>query len=83
MADNTFKNIEDITKGEEVMTLNGPEEVTNSFSYKAPKYYELEFEDGYTVKCTINHKFMVKTSNGDLIYKTADELTFDDEIVQI
>lgn len=83
MADNTFKNIEDITKGEEVMTLNGPEEVTNSFSYKAPKYYELEFEDGYTVKCTLNHKFMVRTPDGDLIYKLADELTLDDEIVQI
>ena len=38
---------------------------------------ELEFDDGYKIKCTANHKFL--TQRG---YVPAAELTFEDEIVE-
>lgn len=46
-----------------------PTKVTN-------EEYEIELEDGSTIKCTGNHLFMLK----DGTYKRADELTEDDEL---
>lgn len=83
MSDNTYKNIEDIKIGDEVLTLEGPEKVNNTVNYNVNKLCKLEFEDGFTIHCTLNHKFMVKDKDGSLIYKFADELTENDDIVLI
>ena len=42
-------------------------------------YYEIELEDGSTVRCTGNHLFLLKTGE----YKRADELTLEDELEDI
>ena len=83
MSDNTYKNIENIKIGDYVLTLNGEEIVKNIMKYEVNKLCELEFEDGFKISCTLNHRFMVKKEDGTLIYKTADELTSEDNIVQI
>lgn len=81
MEDGTYKEIKDININDSVATLNGPKQVNDKFVHTAKKYYELEFEDGTTVECTFNHKFLVKDLDGNLTYKEACDLTDDDEIV--
>ena len=81
MEDGTYKQIKNIEVGENVMTMAGPMPVNNKFIHQTKKYYELEFEDGFKIKCTFNHKFLVKTENNELIYKEACDLTVDDEII--
>jgi hypothetical protein len=83
MEDETFRNINRINKGEKVWTLSGPKEVLNTFEYDVPNYIELEFEDGYIVKCTDRHKFGVESDNQEIIWKTADEIMEGEEIIQI
>lgn len=83
MADGSYKEIKDIQIGDEVMTMAGPESINNKFEYDAKKCYELEFEDGSIVKCTMNHKFLVKTKDGILDYKEACDLDDNDEIVVV
>lgn len=41
--------------------------------------YDIELENGEHIKCTPNHKFMLK----DGTYKRADELTADDELLEV
>ena len=81
MEEGTYKQIKNIEVGENVMTMAGPMPVNNKFIHQTKKYYELEFEDGFKIKCTFNHKFLVKTENNELIYKEACDLTVDDEII--
>lgn len=81
MSDGTYKEIKDINIGDEVMTLEGIETINNKFKYDAKKCFELEFEDGSIIKCTMNHKFLIKKSDGTLEYKEACDITEDDEIV--
>lgn len=44
---------------------------------KTNDYYEIELEDGTIIKCTPNHRFMLKDGS----YKEAQELTEDDELM--
>lgn len=83
MADGTYKEIKDIQIGDDVMTMAGPKPINNKFEYDAKKCYELEFEDGSVVKCTMNHKFLVKKEDGSLDYKEACDLDDTDEIVVV
>lgn len=41
--------------------------------------YQIELEDGSVIKCTLNHKFLLK----DGTYKEAQYLTEDDDIVEV
>ena len=81
MENGEFKYLKDVNIGDKVLTLDGINEITNKFEFNTKKYYELTFEDGYVLKCTDKHKLMVKDKNGELIYKTAQELTDTDELV--
>ena len=57
---------------------NDLKEITKLFVNGVSVVYEIELEDGFTVKLTGNHK--LKTLTG---WKRVDELTEDDEIVQL
>jgi len=81
MEDGSYKKIEDINKGEFVMTLNGEKKVTDKFEYNIESFIEFEFEDGFILKCTDNHKLATLDKNGNMVFKMADELNEQDEII--
>lgn len=64
MADDSIKNIEDVVVGDEIKTLLGNRNVTNTWNphnlYEGyTDCYEIEFEDGHKIICSKNHKFLV------------------------
>lgn len=87
MSDGSQKKICDIKEGEYVKTINDitfeVEDRQVDFIYKnlseGQQMYEIEMEDGSTIKITGNHK--VKLIDGS--YKRVDNLTIDDEILSI
>lgn len=52
--------IDELKIGELVHTLDGPMLVSETHEYDAHEIYELEFDDGTTVECTADHKFLIK-----------------------
>lgn len=85
MSDGTKKKISEIKEGEFVKTTNDKtleiEDMKVDYIYnnlsKGNQMFEIEMEDGSTIKITGNHK--VKLISG--IYKRVDELTELDEIL--
>jgi hypothetical protein len=76
MSDGKLKNIEFINVGDKVLTKDGAKEVTNIWNPETlydgiPDCYEVEFEDGYKVIVSENHKFL--SDQGWI--KVTDELT--------
>jgi hypothetical protein len=64
LANGDLKNVEDFNVGDEVITMNGPKEVTaiwdeHTLDDGNPECYEIEFEDGFKVICSDKHKFIV------------------------
>lgn len=64
LADGTYKNIEDFVVGDFVKTLDGDKEVTYTWNPETlengtPECFEVEFEDGYKVICSAEHKFLI------------------------
>lgn len=53
------KEIQEIKIGEVVETVFGPKPVTNTFSFNDKDVYELTLDDGNTVRCSGNHRFLV------------------------
>lgn len=82
MNNGKYKEIKEIQSGEFVMTLEGEKEVTNTFEYDVDSFIEFEFEDGFILKCTDKHKLATLDKDGNLIFKTANELNEQDEIIQ-
>jgi len=58
MADGTLKEIQDIDIGDEVLTLLGKNEVTNTFQFSNKELYEIELESGMTIRCSDSHRFL-------------------------
>jgi len=61
---NGLKAIEDFNEGDVVITQYGEQTVKatwnpNTLEDGTPECYEIEFEDGYTVTCSANHKFII------------------------
>jgi RecA/RadA recombinase len=59
-----LKAVQDFIVGDTVMTLAGEKKVTNVWTPDTldegePECFEIEFEDGHTVTCSENHKFLV------------------------
>lgn len=59
-----LKNVEDFSVGDLVSTLSGPQIVTHTWNPETllegePECYEIEFEDGYKVTVSENHKFLI------------------------
>ena len=72
MANGELKPIKDI-KIESVIThLNKVKLVIDKFSTKHNKIYKIKF-NGKEIKCSTNHKFLVKRNN-KFIYVQADSL---------
>jgi hypothetical protein len=68
-----LKEIQDVDRGDIILTLLGEKVVTNSWNPETlengePECYEIEFEDGYKCVVSENHKFL--TENGWLEAKT-------------
>lgn len=64
MADDTLKEIQDIVVGDIVKTKDGNKPVTSTWNpytliNGTPECYEVEFEDGYKVICSPEHKFFI------------------------
>ena len=55
MADGTKQNIEDIDNGDFVLTINGPQKVTNTFVKNKQDTVIINNE----IECTLDHKFFV------------------------
>lgn len=85
MADGTEKSIKNINVGDLVKTLSGEKEVTDKVQYDNCSVYELEMEDGTTIKCTPNHKFLVQPEwsedENDKCWKSAEEIVEGDIIL--
>ena len=83
ITENGLKNIEEIKINDRVKTLNGYKRVTDVWNQKnliepQPECYEIEFENGYIVKCSYNHKFLVNNE-----WKKISELSLEDEVKNI
>lgn len=59
MSDGSLKNISEISDGEFVKTMNGDKEVLQTHQFNDKELYEIEFEDGYKIKCSSEHKFLI------------------------
>ena len=66
MVDDSLKSIENIIVGDKVITNDGPKNVTDVWNPETladgnPECFEVEFEDGYKVTVSENHKFLSET----------------------
>ncbi|MCK9596318.1 hypothetical protein M0R19_04000 [Candidatus Pacearchaeota archaeon] len=80
MADKSFKNIQDIKKGDSVISHDGSNNIIlDLFKYSvSEEIIKIELEDGRIIQCTKEHKILTK--NG---WKEAEKLNENDEIVEI
>lgn len=83
MADGSAKNIEDIQIGDVVVTLDGDVEVTKTFQFDNKEVFEIELDSGETIQATGEHKFLTLNNDSELIWKTLNELSDEDEILQV
>jgi hypothetical protein len=83
MADGTAKNIEDIRVGDVVVTLDGDIDVIETFQFNDKEVFEIELETGEIIQATGEHKFLTQTSSDQLVWKTLNDLSEDDEILQV
>jgi len=83
MADGSYKNIEDIQKGDVVVTLDGDIDVSETFTFDDKEVIEIELETGEIIQATNEHKFLTQQSDNQLVWKTVAELSENDEILQV
>ena len=88
MADWSIKPIEDVNVGEEVLTINGPQQVTHTWNPETlengeTECYEIEFEDGYKVICSSEHAFYIKNNDDEWQWVEATHLNKDDLVMHI
>lgn len=81
MADGSIKAIEGIQIGEQVQTLYGSREVTQTWRFEK-ETYTLVTEDGRAVTCSPEHKFLTVTPEGQ-IWVAARDLREGDELVTV
>lgn len=87
MSDNTNKQIKDIEKGEYVKTLSGDKEVNFITKYNDAVIFQITLEDGKIIKCTNEHKFLIKKEwsedENDECWINAQDLKENDIILAI
>jgi len=60
LTDRGYVEIENVVVGDKAFTKEGSfEEVLQTHQFDDKKLFEIEFEDGYVVKCSEDHKFYV------------------------
>jgi intein/homing endonuclease/uncharacterized protein YktA (UPF0223 family) len=72
--------IKDIKVGDEVMTMEGYEKVTNTFNQGKQKLVKIVTQDGY-FRCTPNHRMAVCTAYDNYEWKQASELKSGDRLI--
>ncbi len=77
MADGSLLPISEIKPGDEVKTTYGSGEVGEIYQYENAECFELELENGETVTCTKDHKFLTQS----LEWKCAEDLQEGDVIM--
>ena len=71
-----YKNIEEITEDDFVYTKEGEfMKVLETHNFKDKKLLQIEFDDGYKVTCTPEHKFFI-----DGAWVEAKDLVVDNEV---
>ena len=71
-----YKNIEDITENDFVYTKEGEfMKVLETHNFKEKELLQIEFDDGYKVTCTPEHKFFI-----DGMWIEAKDLVVDNEV---
>jgi len=81
MEDSSFMKIQDIAIGDRVKTMDGPKPVTNVFSFENQKVRKITLDNGQSIECTDNHKFLTEDTSGTLIWKKATDLQENDKIL--
>jgi archaellum biogenesis ATPase FlaH len=82
MADGSLKNIEDIRVDDIVQTLAGPKPVSETHSFGGQDTIKLTLENGQTIECTPNHKFLVENEwTQEKSWKASSELEEGDFII--
>lgn len=56
---NGLQEIQNLQKGDLVSTLFGDQKITETFTFTDKEVYEITFDDGTSVKCSGEHKFLV------------------------
>ena len=83
MADGSAKNIEHVQVGDVVVTLDGDIDVSATFQFNDQEVFEIELETGEVIQATGEHKFLTRSSNDELVWKTVAQLEENDEILQL
>jgi len=84
MSDGSYKNIENIKIGDMVKTLDGDKNITSVFEFDEKDVVKLTLENGQTIECTPNHRFLVENEYTDeKSWKCAEDLEEGDSILQI
>lgn len=78
-TENGIVPIESIQVGDKVRTMFGYSPVTDTFHFTDKEVYELELEDGETIRCSGDHKFLVDNGDG-YEWKAVTELLPSDTI---
>lgn len=83
MSDDTYKNIEDIVVGDVVKTLAGDRNVCSTSEFEDKEVIKLTLENGQTIECTPNHKFLVENEwTNEQSWKCSDDLVEGDYILR-
>lgn len=82
-AEGDLVSVEDFKEGDVVVTKHGPKPVTHVWNPETlaegyPECYRIEFEDGYSVVCSDEHKFLI---DGDWV--EASRLRVGDDVETI
>jgi len=72
--------IKDVEIGQEALTFNGYEKITNKFVQGVQKLVKIITQDG-DFRCTPNHRVAIATSYSDYTWKMASELVKGDRLI--
>ena len=75
------KRIEELAEGDQVLTRFGPRDVLAAHSNGVKPLVKVKTELGNDIVCTAEHRFLVRESTGDLVWREARSIAEDDYLV--
>ena len=72
----------DLSNPIQVETLDGYKEIDKIYFNGNKEVVSIEFENGKIIKCTPNHRFLVKDEDGNSVWKRVYELEENDDVVE-